>query len=145
LNDSVRDRTDITDVLVRYATGIDRRDWALFRTCWAEDIDANYGRGIGHFHSADEITNYMTEAHADMGPTWHRLSNFSIEVDGDTATARTYLHAVLNVDKGDSDRWMEVMGHYDDLLVRSAAGWKIQRRRVGRPRITGTQPPGLDL
>ena len=33
----IRDRADITEVLLRYATGIDRRDWATFRTAFSED------------------------------------------------------------------------------------------------------------
>ncbi len=139
------DRLEITDVLVRYATGIDRRDWPLFRTCWTDDVDANYGRGIGHFHTADEITEFMTRSHAVMGPTWHRLSNFTVEVEGDRATTRTYLHAVLNVDKEDPDRWMDVTGHYDDTLVRTPAGWRISRRRCGRARVVGSRPAGMDI
>jgi 3-phenylpropionate/cinnamic acid dioxygenase small subunit len=31
------DRQQISDLLVRYATGIDRRDWPLFRTVFTED------------------------------------------------------------------------------------------------------------
>ena len=34
-------RQDVADVLVRYATGIDRRDWALFRACFTEDCDVD--------------------------------------------------------------------------------------------------------
>ena len=44
-------RGDIAEVLVRYATGIDRRDWTLFRTCFTDDCDADYG-DIGTLHSA---------------------------------------------------------------------------------------------
>jgi SnoaL-like domain len=38
----VRARLDIADVLVRYASGIDRCDWALFRSCFTDDCDADY-------------------------------------------------------------------------------------------------------
>ena len=37
------DRQDISEVLVRYATGIDRRDWPLFRTVFAADCQLDYG------------------------------------------------------------------------------------------------------
>jgi hypothetical protein len=30
-------REDVTEVLVRYATGIDTRDWELFRSCFTDD------------------------------------------------------------------------------------------------------------
>ena len=53
-------RADVADVLVRYATGIDRRDWELFRTCFTEDCDADYGdiglarcRGAHHLDARD--------------------------------------------------------------------------------------------
>jgi 3-phenylpropionate/cinnamic acid dioxygenase small subunit len=145
LSDVIRDRAEITELLVRYATGIDRRDWDLFRAIWTDDLDANYGRGIGHFHSAQEITDFMTASHAVMGPTWHRLSNFSIDVDGDRATSRTYVHAVLNVDKDDPERWLDVIGHYDDELVRGPDGWRIARRRCGRARVVGSRPDNMDF
>lgn len=140
--DPYRDRADIEEVLVRYATGIDRRNWSLFRSIWTDDVDADYGR-IGHFRSAEEITNFMVSSHERMGSTWHRLSNFSIDVDGDTASTRTYVHAVLNVDKGDPEAWLDVIGHYDDTLLRTAAGWKISKRRTGRARMIGAAPPPL--
>ena len=37
------DRQDIADVLLRYATGIDRRNWPLFRTAFTEDCELDYG------------------------------------------------------------------------------------------------------
>ena len=37
----------------------------------------------------------MITSHADMGHTMHRLSNLAITVDGDTATARSYVDAIL--------------------------------------------------
>jgi len=136
-----RDRADITEVLIRYATGIDTRDWELFRSIWADDLDAEYGRGIGRFRGPAEITEFMMGSHARMGRTWHRLSNFVIHVDGDTATSRTYVHAVLNVDGEDPDAWMDVIGHYDDTLVRTSEGWKIRQRRCGKARMTGASLP----
>jgi len=141
MSDVHRYKADITEVLLRYATGIDRRDWDLFRTIWAEDLDADYGKRVGHFHSGTEICDFMIASHARMGSTWHRLSNFVIEVSGDTATSRTYVHAVLNVDKDDRDAWMDVIGHYDDTLVRSDDGWKITRRVCGKGHSTGSRLP----
>jgi hypothetical protein len=76
----------------------------------------------------------MTTAHQNMGPTYHRLSNFVIDVEGDRATARSYVHAILMVVPGDSANWVEAIGSYDDVLVRTREGWRISRRtsRVAR-------------
>lgn len=120
------DEHDIERVLVRYATGIDRRDWELFRTCFTDDVRADY-EGLEPWHSADEITAFMAERHADMGHTMHRLSNLAIEVDGDTATARTYVDAVLMASDGQTG--LNPRGFYDDELVRTPDGWRIAHRR----------------
>ena len=50
-------RQDVADVLVRYATGIDRRDWTQFRSCFTEDCQADYG-DIG-VAKVEEITAWM--------------------------------------------------------------------------------------
>ena len=70
----------ITDVLVRYATGIDTKDWPLFRTCFTDDVHADHGPDVGMWNDVDEITEYMTVMHRDMRDTKHMLSNFAIEL-----------------------------------------------------------------
>ncbi|MCV7175164.1 nuclear transport factor 2 family protein, partial [Mycolicibacterium sphagni] len=106
------DRDDIVDVLTRYATGIDSRDWTLFRSCFTDDAHFDYG-AIGQWQSPEAITAYMRASHS--GPSMHRLTNFVIVVDGDTATARTYVDAVVMGPKGLGA--IENFGWYDDQLV----------------------------
>ncbi|MBV9952734.1 MAG: nuclear transport factor 2 family protein [Acidimicrobiia bacterium] len=120
-------RQDIAEVLVRYATGIDRRDWTLFRSCFTDDLRADYGDSGGTFDSSDAITDFMTTSHAEMGHTMHKLSNLAITVDGDTATARTYVDAVLMARDGRPG--LNPIGFYDDELVRTDDGWRIAARR----------------
>ena len=117
---------DIAEVLVRYATGIDRRAWAVFRTCFTDDVLAEY-EGNGTWRSVDEITEFMVRIHAGMGHTLHRLSNIAINVDGETATARTYVDAVLM--SADTTTGLNTVGYYDDDLVHTNDGWRITHRR----------------
>ena len=119
-------RQDVAEVLVRYATAIDRRDWALFRTCFTRDVHADYG-DIGVWDDVEGITEYMITTHADMGHTLHRLSNVAVGVDGDTATARSYVDVILM--GGDGKSGINAIGFYDDELVRTDDGWRIATRR----------------
>ena len=121
------DKEQIVEVLIRYATGIDSKDWPLFRSCWTDEIDVDYQQ-LGRFTSADALTEVMTRLHENMGPTYHRLSNFVIAVDGDRATARSYVHAVLMLQPDDSTNWVDALGHYDDVFVRTQGGWRIRER-----------------
>lgn len=91
---SVTGRQAISDVLIHYATTIDRRDWKLLASCFTPVCDLEYGR-FGHFSSRGEVVEFMRDAHAEVGPTLHRLSNIVIDVTGDLAEASTYVHVLL--------------------------------------------------
>lgn len=129
------DEAAIITVLTRYATGIDSRDWPLFRSCWTDEVDVDYG-DVGRYTDPDDFTRVFSQLHDPMGPTYHRLTNFVVDVDGDTATARTYVHAVLLMSAERNATWIEAVGHYDDELVCTADGWRIRKRVTTTPRIT---------
>ncbi|MHB8464874.1 MAG: nuclear transport factor 2 family protein [Acidimicrobiales bacterium] len=124
LDDQVRH--DVADVLVRYATGIDRRDWALFRSCFTDDCEADYGE-IGVWHGAEEITTWMRETHEPCGHTMHRITNQVVTPRDGGVAARSYVDAIVMF--GDKGAGTRGTGYYDDELVRTDEGWKISRRR----------------
>ena len=68
------------------------------------------------------------------------LSNFAIEVDDDTASASTYVRAVLVV-TDDPPLWYEPVGRYVDRLVRTPDGWRISERTFHRTRMLTSDPP----
>ena len=132
------DRQDIAEVLVRYATGIDRRDWALFRTAFTDDCMLDYGE-IGSWAGVDAVTQFMEQSHAQAGHTMHRMTNHVITVDGDTAAARTYVDAlILGPESGPANNsGVNAVGIYDDELVRTTDGWRIARRQFTPIRVVG--------
>lgn len=132
------DRQDIADLLVRYATGIDRRDWPLFRTVFTDDCELDYGE-IGAWKGVDAVTDFMQQVHALAGHTMHRLSNQAIAVDGDKAAARTYIDGLIMA--GDNKSGVNAIGFYDDEIVRTDDGWRIARRRYTQVRLTTVGSP----
>jgi hypothetical protein len=121
------DEREITALLTRYATGIDTRDWALFETCFTEDARTDYGT-FGRWSSAVQITAFMRQSHAGLGHTLHRLSNFVIAEREQGATARSYVDALLMPASANGEIHRGI-GYYDDELVKTDQGWKIQGRR----------------
>lgn len=53
----------------------------------------------------------------------HHITTSLIELDGDTAQARTYFQVLSN-------EGLDHHGHYVDRLVRTAEGWRIAHRNV---------------
>lgn len=120
------DSQDIRDVLIRYATGIDRRDRPLFRTVFTDDCELDYGE-IGHWRGVDAVVEFMVAAHEMAGHTLHRITNQAVSVDGDAATAQAYVDALIM--SQDNTSGVNAAGFYDDELVRTDTGWRIRRRR----------------
>ncbi len=127
------DRQDITDLIVRYATAIDRREWSLFRTIFTDDAEVDYGE-VGKWMGAEAVAEFMQQAHATARHTMHRLTNQVIGVDGDYAEARTYVDALIIV--ADDGSGVNAVGFYDDRIVRTDHGWRINRRTFTPVRLT---------
>ena len=130
-------RQEIAELQVRYATGIDQRDWDLFRTCFTDDCVADYG-DIGVWHGTDEITAWMDEAHEGAGHTLHRITNHAAFVDDDTVRARCYVDAIIM--GADNLTGVRAVGFYDDELRRTELGWQIHRRRFTPVFFEGVDP-----
>lgn len=118
-------RQDIAELLVRYATGIDRKDWPLFRSCFTEDCHADYG-DIGVWDGVDAIADFMARTHPSPIRSLHRISNIAISGVEDGVRARSYVDLLYATDAGGGTR---AAGYYDDELVHTEDGWKIARRR----------------
>lgn len=118
-------RQEVTDVLIRYATGIDRRDWDLFRTCFTEDCDVHYP-DIGTWRGAAEITDWMRNTHEPCGHTLHRITNPVVTKRDGEIVARSYVDGIVMFPNNKAGT--RATGFYDDEFVRTDAGWKIARR-----------------
>ena len=117
---------EIADVLIRYATGIDSKDWELFRSCFAHECELDYSP-IGVWRSPDEIAAFMDAAHANSPHTMHRITNIVVTSAGDgAAKARSYVDALILMGAATA---AHPTGFYDDELVRTTDGWRIARRR----------------
>ena len=87
-------RQDVADLLIRYATAIDQRDWRLLRSCFTDDCVADYG-DIGRWSGGDEITEWMRTTHEPLGHSLHRITNQTVASSGDAVTARSYVDAIV--------------------------------------------------
>jgi 3-phenylpropionate/cinnamic acid dioxygenase small subunit len=125
-------RQDVSDLLVRYATGIDTRDWDLLRSCFTDDCKADYG-DVGQWKSGDEITAWMRASHEPLGHTLHRITNVSLAADGERVKARSYVDALIlgpgNVGGA------RAAGFYEDVIVETDEGWRISERKYTMVRV----------
>jgi ketosteroid isomerase-like protein len=122
---AIQDRIDITDVLYRYASTIDRFDLDGLRETLADDLWAQYGNAdpvIG----GDAVAQWIAEAIAPVVWQHHLLSVYHVEVEGDEAKALVY-HTSHQLFENEPDSAKVLVGRYHNELRREAGGWKISK------------------
>lgn len=120
-------RTEITDVLGRYAHAIDRGDRELARTCYHPDATDDHGRFSG---TVDELFEFFETYGATLESTFHFLSPPTIALDGERAEVETYcLYRRQPVDGGASAAVFQGL-RYFDIFERRADRWLIAERTV---------------
>lgn len=117
----------ISDVVLAYATGLDRRDWALYRSIFSDEIDTDFS-SLGIPAGRVRADQWLADAQllfAGFEATQHLSSNHVHDVRGDEATCVSYMQAEHFVNhEGRLERWT-IGGYYTNQLVRTAAGWKL--------------------
>jgi ketosteroid isomerase-like protein len=125
----LQDRADIVDVCVRYARALDRRDWALLRTCFVPDVAVEY-EGMDPIKGYDALERVCRAALEPLDVSQHLLGNFTVELDGDVAECECYLHAQhVRAGTAGGEQYV-VAGTYRDTLRRDADGWLITHRTL---------------
>jgi len=133
-------REAIRDVLHRYCKGIDRRDWALVRSCFADDHVHSHGDYTG---PADEFLGFAQAALDTIPATHHSITNvhFAFAEDGKSVETEANFVAYHLIEAGHADGqtpvptggvatdWI-VAGRYNDRLELRGGAWIIVRRNA---------------
>ncbi len=122
------DRAAIADLLNGYAYGIDRRDWPLYRSIFADRLAVDLAwSGVDATMAAGEWVSTVCATLAPFDATQHRMSNIAVDLAGDTAILRCQMTArhMLVVDGAEQHHL--IGGYYTHDVVRTAAGWRIAR------------------
>jgi len=124
------DRAEISDVVLRYATAVDGRDWELYRAVFTDPLTVDFSSWSGEPEmtlQVDEWVERVRKTLSGFNATQHLSSNHVITLKGDRATCVSYLVARHYLVEGSERRMHSIGGHYTNQLVRLAGDWKIAR------------------
>jgi uncharacterized protein (TIGR02246 family) len=122
----LEDKEQIAQVLIDYGRHLDSRNLAAYAGLFAED-----GEWVGGFGTVKGRANIQAFMEKNMGTgpnragNYHIMSNFSITVSGDTATAWSRWAFVVPGERGAA---ISQAGRYDDTFVREKGAWKFKKR-----------------
>jgi len=125
----ISDRMEIQDLCYYYSDVIDQKDFDKLYNVFSEDAFIDYSVYGGAAGNRDEIISFLKDALPAFPNTQHLNANLQIKVDGDEATGRVmcFNPQELTVGEGKTETFMLGLW-YVDKYVRTAQGWRIQKR-----------------
>ncbi len=127
----ISDRLEIQQLVVDYSTAIDSRRFDDLDAVFTPDAYIDYTALGGIEGRYPEVKAWLAEVLPNFPMYAHMLGNFSVRIDGDTASSRTicFNPMVLPAATGkDQDQVMFCGLWYDDEFLRTPDGWRMTRR-----------------
>ncbi len=126
LSDTAADVRAIIDVTIAYTWALDTKDFEALRNVFLPNATADL-RGVW-CDGADAIISRISGALVRLDASQHLIGNHQVKVNGDRATCRCQLqsqHVRFGTNGGDN---FLVGGVYEDRLIRTSKGWRIEHR-----------------
>jgi 3-phenylpropionate/cinnamic acid dioxygenase small subunit len=124
------ERQAVEDVLYRYASSIDQKDYAALRSVLADDIVGQYS-AAPEIRGGDALVQWIEEMSVSQGFQHHLVNVYQVDLDLDQGEARalTY-HTSHQVRPSHPDTVLLIVGRYRDQLRREDGTWKIVDKRM---------------
>ncbi len=123
------DHQAVCETVYGYATGIDTKDWEMYRSVFADEVTMDFtsynpARPAARMR-ADEWVASVQPLFSGLAATQHSMTNPVVELRADSATCIMYMQAVHALDHGNDEAWFTIGGYYRNELGHTPLGWRI--------------------
>ena len=127
----LEDRIAISECVINYAAGVDRADWKLFSSCFADEVDVDFSdAGMApRTFSRDEFVDFTRGALGGFTARQHLSPNHVIDFDADdpdSAVCESYMVAQHYLQDAQGGDYFVMHGSYTNQMRRTPLGWRIR-------------------
>jgi hypothetical protein len=128
----LEDRAQISEQVIKYAIGVDRRDWTMFADCFTDPVHADFSAsGVPAADFArDELVALVGVPLSGFTATQHLSPNHVIEFaedDPDRAVCYSYMYAQHYLAASKGGDFFLLRGSYTNHMRRTPDGWRIEK------------------
>lgn len=129
---AVVDKSEITEIVYRFARGLDRIDETLLRSVFHHEATLDLGPGVFQGTSNDYV-HWVVGVMNQIRSSHHLIGNVMPTLEGDTALVESYCHAHFRMDKPTGREDVFIGSRFLDRFERRPSGttgvWKIMHRK----------------
>ena len=91
----IADHQAIYDLMIRFGRGLDSKDWALYRSCFADRVIVDFAQSTGRAARSVPADGFVEFARLRQRghSAFHQYSNFQVTITGDRARCILYMAA----------------------------------------------------
>jgi SnoaL-like domain len=122
------DKQAVIDTVNAMVVTADRKDWQTCRRLFMDELllDHDAHDGEASKMKAEELMESWQKLFDKFEVTQHAVSNHQVELRGDSATCRSYVHALHTAKSMTTgENYYTTFGTYVHELIRTEQGWKI--------------------
>lgn len=128
-------KDNIQTTILKYATAADLRDWQLYKSILADQIDIDFSsflNGPVATITSDQLLEQVKGLIPGFDATQHQLTNFVININEacDEADAVAYMQAEHFINVENRDLFHTVGGYYAYKLKCEDNNWKIHSLKL---------------
>ena len=128
------DQRGVVETLYRYAAGVDRRDWALYRSLFADTVAIDFASFDPALTPrqlrADDWVAGVVPLFTGLATSQHLMTNPLVTFNDDGAAITMYVQAHHVFEPTDVASWYTIGGYYDDTLTRVDGRWLLTAVRL---------------
>jgi hypothetical protein len=125
--ETLLEREQIRECIVRLARGEDRRNAELISASYWRDSTTDYGVFAGTF---DQYLAWVVPGSPAIPVTQHQLGQSFIDLEGDVAHVETHVTSYHRINMGTEERDTVIGGRYLDRLEKRGGEWRIAQRTM---------------
>jgi hypothetical protein len=118
------DRQEIVDVLLRYASTIDAKDYVGLRATFADDVRGQFGEHTV-VHGADELLRWIDEMTATATWQHHMLNVYHVDFVSDTEARTLTYHTSHQTTADAPGTCRKIVARYYDTVRKVDGRWVI--------------------
>jgi len=128
----LEDRNAIIDVVISYATSIDKADWAGLGSVFTDPVHVDFseaGLPAADF-PREQFIGFAAQGLDGWTARQHISPNHQVDfddIDPDKAVCYSYMYAQHYLEGAANGGLYLMRGSYDNSMVRTEDGWKITR------------------
>lgn len=122
-------KAELIEFLTRHAYALDNEDYDALRTMYSPEAQGSF-QGHGPVDGYEGMEAIYRDSGRNLDAQQHTLSNFLVQVDGESASTSAYFHAIHFRANHPSGETFIIGGTYRDRLERVDRSWRIVHHEI---------------